>query len=111
MIKKASKLILNFIETNLTNSNTKSNPYTLNHINKWDSVLKSESKLYSNDTLANGIYYTCEAFNYQKQDGILVDDKRSIEELQKVYQWNDSTGESNKLKKCKVFAVVQNGIS
>lgn len=111
LMKISSELIFNFIETNLTKTPKFQTNFTLNHINKWDSVLKSTNKIYTNDTLVDGIYLTYESFKNQKPDGLLFETEKSIEELQKVYQLNDTTGEGDKISKRKIYTVAQKGVA
>ena len=111
LMKLSSELMFNFIETNLTKTPDFQSNFTWNHLNKWDSVLKSTNKIYTNDTLVDGIYYTYESFKKQKPAGVLIETEKSIEELQKIYQLNDTTGEGDKISKRKIYTVVQKGVA
>lgn len=109
LIKKASKLVFSFIESNLQKTKILGSVFSLKDINNWDSVLKSKSSLYKNRELKDGIYYSFDDLNNQTPNGnvkIVMNEKR---ELKKVFAKFHTINNYSKIGKRKFYGLVYNG--
>ncbi len=109
LIKKASKIVFNFIESNLQKKPVLQTKYSDRDIRKWDSVIKSSIKLYNSYELPDGIYYTYNDFKNQISNGKPIIKLDSKGRLRKVFAMNDKRTNGIKIDKKKFYAVVQNG--
>lgn len=108
ILKGGSKLITDFIASNLLKEASDARIYTHQELAKMDSTEKRELIVYNTDKYTEGLYYNYKSFSNQKPDKNIFVETKKDGRIASV----KISGEDNNLVKVKpkeVYAIVYNG--